>query len=166
MAKARCKTQVDIGFGDAVTPGPVHSVYPVLIADLPAPRLQTYPDYTVVSEKLLAIALLGMTDIRVKDYLNLWVLLDREMLNSHTLATAIAATFTRRSMAVPAKLPIGLIDEFANDPSRKALWSAFLKKNDLAVIPLIDVVAKLRTILETAIMQAVDVTADADKPNV
>ena len=29
VAKARFKTQIDIGFGDAVTPGPVDSVYPV-----------------------------------------------------------------------------------------------------------------------------------------
>ena len=43
LAKARCKTQVDIGFGDAVTPGPVDATYPVLLADLPAPRLRTYP---------------------------------------------------------------------------------------------------------------------------
>ncbi len=26
IAKARCKTQIDIGFGDAVTPGPVKAV--------------------------------------------------------------------------------------------------------------------------------------------
>ena len=71
IAKARCKTQIDIGFGDAVTPGPVHAVYPVLIADLPAPRLRTYPVYTVISEKLHAIALLGMTNSRLKDYLDL-----------------------------------------------------------------------------------------------
>lgn len=37
LAKARCKTQIDIGFGDAVTPGPVDATYPVLLADLPAP---------------------------------------------------------------------------------------------------------------------------------
>jgi predicted nucleotidyltransferase component of viral defense system len=82
IAGARCKTQIDIGFGDAVTPGPVHAVYPVLIKDLPAPRLRTYPVYTVVSEKLHAIALLGMTNTRLKDYLDLWVLLDRETLNA------------------------------------------------------------------------------------
>ena len=29
LAKARCKTQIDIGFGDAVTPGPIEAVYPV-----------------------------------------------------------------------------------------------------------------------------------------
>jgi hypothetical protein len=32
LAKARCKTQIDVGFGDAVTPPPVDSVYPVLLA--------------------------------------------------------------------------------------------------------------------------------------
>jgi hypothetical protein len=59
-------------------------VYPTLIEDLPAPRLRTYPVYTVVSEKLHAIALLGMTNARVKDYFDLWVLLDRESLNINT----------------------------------------------------------------------------------
>ena len=86
LAKARCKTQIDIGFGDAVTPGPVQAEYPVLIGDFPAPRLQTYPVYTVVAEKLHAIALLGMTNSRVKDYFDLQVMLERESLNMNTLA--------------------------------------------------------------------------------
>ncbi len=150
LAKARCKTQIDIGFGDAVTPGPVQSEYPVLLKDFPAPRLRTYPVYTVVSEKLHAIALLGMTNSRVKDYLDLWVMLDRESLNMNTLAQAISATFIRRGMAVPTELPMGLSDEFAADPSRQALWTAFVKKNELAMIPLADVVARIRTALEPA----------------
>ena len=37
LARARCKVQVDIGFGDAVTPGPVHATYPVLLADFAPP---------------------------------------------------------------------------------------------------------------------------------
>lgn len=150
LAKARCKTQIDIGFGDAVTPGPVQSEYPVLLEDFPAPRLRTYPVYTVISEKLHAIALLGMTNSRVKDYLDLWVMLDRESLNMNTLAQAISATFTRRDMAVPTDLPMGLSDEFAADPSRQALWAAFIRKNDLAMIPLADVVTRIRTALEPA----------------
>lgn len=150
LAKARCKTQIDIGFGDAVTPGPVQSEYPVLLEDFPAPRLRTYPVYTVISEKLHAIALLGMTNSRVKDYLDLWVMLDRESLNMNTLAQAISATFTRRDMAVTTDLPMGLSDEFAADPSRQALWAAFIRKNDLAMIPLADVVTRIRTALEPA----------------
>jgi predicted nucleotidyltransferase component of viral defense system len=155
LARAKCRTQIDIGFGDAVTPGPIQATYPVLIADFPAPVLRTYPVYTVVAEKLHAIALLGMTNSRLKDYLDLSVLLDRETLDLNTLATAITATFERRGMDVPTELPIGLTDEFADDVSRQKLWQAFLRKNELAVTPLADVVRMLRDKLESALRQAV-----------
>ena len=156
IAKARCKTQIDIGFGDAVTPGPVDATYPVLINDLPAPRLRTYPVYTVIAEKLHAIALLGMTNSRLKDYLDLLVLLDRETLDAENLAGAIAATFVRRGMAVPASLPVGLTDEFSGDATRQALWHAFLKKNELAQQALPDVVAMLRAALGPALLRAAE----------
>lgn len=154
LAKARCKTQIDIGFGDAVTPGPIDATYPVLLDDLPAPRLRTYPVYTVVAEKLHAIALLGMTNSRVKDYLDLSVLLERETLDAETLAGAIAATFIRRGMAVPTSLPVGLTDEFSGDATRQALWHAFLKKNELAQQALPDIVSMLRMALEPALLRA------------
>ena len=162
LAKARCKTQIDIGFGDAVTPSPVHAVYPVLVDDLPPPRLRTYPVYTVVSEKLHAIVLLGMTNSRLKDYLDLWVLLDRETLNAHTLARAIAATFTRRGMAVPTTVPVGLTEEFAADATRQALWLSFLKKNQLTVMPLPEVVTTLRETLGPALYQAANLAVSAN----
>ena len=148
LANARCRTQIDIGFGDAVTPGPVDSVYPVLLDDLPAPRLRAYPIYTVVAEKLHAIALLGMTNSRVKDYFDLSVMLERETLDDGLLAQAITATFERRGIAVPAELPVGLTDEFANDASRQALWNAFAKKNGLEVEPLDVTVIRLRKAFE------------------
>lgn len=154
IAKARCKTQIDIGFGDAVTPGPVDSTYPVLIDDLPAPRLRTYPVYTVVAEKLHAIALLGMANSRLKDYFDLSVLLDRETMDVEILASAITATFIRRGMAVPASLPVGLTDEFSSDVTRQALWHAFLKKNELPRQALSDIVAMLRAALEPALLRA------------
>jgi len=154
LARARCKTQIDIGFGDAVTPGPVEATYPVLIAEMPAPRLRTYPVYTVIAEKLHAIALLGMTNSRLKDYLDLFVLLTRETLDSQTLSDAINATFMRRGRAVPSALPIGLTDEFATDTSRQALWRAFLSKNALPQQALSEVVTALRTALQPALIQA------------
>jgi hypothetical protein len=146
LAGARCKTQIDVGFGDAVTPEPVDAVYPVLLADFAAPRLRTYPVYTVVAEKLHAMVLLGMTNSRLKDYLDLSVLLEREALDPATLAAAITATFTRRGTVVPTELPIGLSDEFANDQSRQALWVAFLKKNVLPAVPLTSVSTPLEPI--------------------
>ena len=154
LARARCKVQVDIGFGDAVTPGPVYATYPVLLADFAAPQLRTYPVYTVVAEKLHAMVLLGMTNSRVKDYLDVWILLERESLDATVLATAIAATFKRRATVVPTTLPIGLSDEFANDASRQTLWAAFLRKNNLAAAPLGEVVTALRDALQPALAHA------------
>lgn len=137
-----------------MTPAPVDSVYPVLLDDLPAPKLRTYPTYAVVAEKLHAIALLGMTNTRLKDYFDLSVLVERETLDSKLLAEAIRATFDRREMAVPGSLPIGLTDEFVHDPSRQKLWLAFLKKNELAPEPLPAVVERLRVTLHPALNSA------------
>jgi len=75
--------------------------------------------------------LLGMTNSRMKDYLDLAVLLEHEVLDPNTLANAIAATFARRCTEIPSVLPKGLSDEFSNDPSRQKLWSIFLAKNEL-----------------------------------
>jgi predicted nucleotidyltransferase component of viral defense system len=151
LAKARCKTQIDVGFGDAVTPAPVDSVYPVLLDDLPAPKLRAYPTYTVIAEKLHAIALLGMTNSRLKDYFDLSVLLERETLDTDLLAQAIKATFERRGMSVPNEVPMGLTHEFAHDSSRQSLWLAFLKKTELPPEPLPAIVERLRVGLTPAL---------------
>ena len=154
LAKARCKTQIDVGFGDAVTPAPVDSVYPVLLEDLPAPRLRAYPTYTVIAEKLHAIALLGMTNSRLKDYFDLSVLLERETLDTDLLAQAIKATFERRGMSVPDVVPVGLTDEFAHDSSRQSLGLAFLKKNELPPETLHVIVDRVRSVLAPALNRA------------
>lgn len=154
LANARCVAQVDVGFGDAVTPGPTDAVYPVLLDDLPAPHLRTYPVYTVVAEKLHAIVVLGMVNSRLKDYLDLVVMMEREALDEPTLGLAIAATFQRRGTSVPNALPVGLSDEFALDPTRIALWQALLRKNDIVHRPLVEVVTVLRVALWPAVVQA------------
>lgn len=141
---ARIALQVDIGFGDAVTPEPESISYPVLLDGLPAPRLRAYPKYTVVAEKFHAICLLGMANTRMKDYFDLWVLLSENTLAAAELRRAIEATFKRRQMAMPTALPAGLSDAFAADALKQTQWNAFLKKNWLNAMPLADVVTRLR----------------------
>lgn len=141
---ARIALQVDIGFGDAVTPAPQTIGYPVLLKDLPAPRLRVYPKYTVVAEKFHALCLLGMSNTRMKDYFDLWVLLDDSTLDPLLLHRAVEATFERRKMAIPSGLPAGLSDAFVTSTIKSAQWKAFLKKNRLDAIALDDVVTRLR----------------------
>lgn len=68
LKRARCPVQLDVGYGDVVTPGPEEVLYPTLLDGLPAPRLRVYSRETVIAEKLEAIATLGMADSRMKDY--------------------------------------------------------------------------------------------------
>jgi hypothetical protein len=141
---ARITLQVDIGFGDAVTPAPELVSYPVLLEDQPAPQLRSYPKYTVVAEKFHAVCLLGMANTRMKDYFDLWVLLTEGALESTELRRAIDATFARRQLQVPDTTPSGLSDAFARDAVKTAQWIAFLKKNRLQALNLVDVVTLLR----------------------
>jgi hypothetical protein len=140
---ARIALQVDIGFGDAVTPAPEPVNYPVLLDDLPAPQLRAYPKYTVVAEKFHAVCLLGMANTRMKDYFDLWVLLTEETLDTAELHRAVQATFARRRLDIPEATPVGLSDAFAQDATKQKQWTAFLKKNRLQPLDLVQVVGLL-----------------------
>jgi hypothetical protein len=141
---ARCPVQIDIGFGDAVTPGPDNVQYPVILDDMPQPQLRVYPRYTVVVEKLEAMVKLGMLNSRMKDYFDLWVLAGHSDFHGAMLATAIRATFERRGTAIPPGAPLGLTDEFALDEQKTKQWQAFLRKNTLEPMPLTTVIEALR----------------------
>lgn len=141
---ARLLLQVDIGFGDAVTPGPQAVRYPVLLDGLPAPELRAYPKATVIAEKLHAICLLGLANTRMKDYFDLDLLLQDESLDARELRRAIEATFARRRLALPADWPVGLGDAFAGDPAKQAQWAGFLRRNRLDAGTLPELIGRLR----------------------
>jgi hypothetical protein len=141
---ARIALQVDIGFGDVVTPAAEAISYPILLDDLPAPQLRSYPKYTVVAEKFHAVCLLGMANTRMKDYFDLWILMSEGTLDPTDLHHAISATFERRKFAMISSLPDGLSDSFSGDTTKQKQWAAFLKKNRLEAMDLADVVKRLR----------------------
>lgn len=147
LDSARCPVQIDIGFGDAVVPGPDEVHYPVILGEMPEPHLHVYPRYTVVAEKLEALTSLGMLNSRMKDFFDLWILAKHSDFDGQILSRAVAATFERRRTAVPHGVPIGLSDEFINDDQKGKQWQAFLRKNALDPMPLATVIADLRGFL-------------------
>jgi predicted nucleotidyltransferase component of viral defense system len=144
LKTARLPIQIDVGFGDVVTPKPTLEVFPVVLGALPAPQLRVYPKYTVCAEKVQAMATLGMTNTRLKDYYDVWLLLEEDKLDPKILGEAIQATFRRRGTPVFEQWPAGFTDEFSLDLSRRSLWSAFLKKNALDAPSLNETVNRLR----------------------
>jgi hypothetical protein len=126
LAGARIPITVDIGFGDAVEPGIDDIDLPVLL-DMPSPRLRAYPPETVIAEKLHAMVVLGMANSRMKDYYDVWMLTGTIDIDPQRLRRAIAATFSRRTTAIPAEVPDGLSDAFATDAGKQRQWDAFVR---------------------------------------
>ncbi|MFM2152103.1 MAG: hypothetical protein RL199_538, partial [Pseudomonadota bacterium] len=70
IGSARIRLQVDVGYGDAITPEAVEAAFPALLEFEP-PRLRAYPPETVVAEKLEAAVRLGVANSRMKDFYDL-----------------------------------------------------------------------------------------------
>lgn len=144
---ARCNVQIDIGYGDAITPEPIRVSFPVLLDGMAAPEMRAYPVYTVVAEKFQAMVSLGMANTRLKDYFDLWVIAKYVPFDAMLLQQAIAATFARRATPIPQQLPLGLSDVFTKDSTKIQQWNAFLHKNKLQAQPLDELVNTLRPLL-------------------
>lgn len=133
LQNARVAMQVDIGFGDVVTPRPIPTDYPTLLA-LPAPHLNGYPPETVVAEKFEAMVKLGLVNTRMKDFYDLWFLARWFDFDGRTLATAIDRTFAHRKTAVVA-LPFALTPAFVDDPAKRSQWKGFVRRTRLNDAP-------------------------------
>lgn len=132
IAGARIPIQIDIGFGDAITPEEVEIEYPSLL-EAPAPFLRAYPPETVVAEKTEAIVSLGVANSRMKDFYDLWIIAQAFSFEGRALSEAVQRTFERRRTSWPKHPPAGLSDAFARD--RGAQWRAFLARDQLGAAP-------------------------------
>jgi len=130
LGKVRIPLQIDIGFGDAVTPAARSEEFPTLL-DFPAPVLLTYPRETSIAEKFEAIVNLGLSNSRMKDYCDIWLLSQQFDFDGAILMEAIQATFKRRRTALPDEIPIGLSNEFVTDAGKQSQWQAFVRRSRL-----------------------------------
>ncbi|MDZ7615530.1 MAG: nucleotidyl transferase AbiEii/AbiGii toxin family protein [Patescibacteria group bacterium] len=148
LEDARIPIQIDIGFGDVVTPAASEVRYPVLL-DFPAPILAAYSRESVVAEKFQAMVMLGMVNSRMKDFYDLWILAGQFTFQGPLLCEAIRATFERRRTLVPSNVPTALSAGFSQDGNKQAQWRAFANKSklDIGGIGLDEVAVVLRDFL-------------------
>ena len=135
LGKTRMPITVDIGFGDAMTE-PDHVIdYPSLL-EMPLANIRAYPPVTVVAEKFQAIVNLGLANSRMKDYYDLWVIGNTQVIEPPALDAAIRATSQRRNTDIPADAPTGLTRTFYDDTLKTAQWTAYSASIDLTGLSL------------------------------
>jgi predicted nucleotidyltransferase component of viral defense system len=128
LNQALIPIQIDIGFGDAITPAPENIEYPVLF-DHPPPLLKAYPRYTLVAEKLEAIVKLGLANSRMKDFYDIWLISRLFSFDGNVLRNALENTFERRRTAFPAATPFAFTSVFYEDHQKLVQWRGFIKKS-------------------------------------
>ena len=126
---ARVRLQIDVGYGDVVTPSAEEIEVPGILEGLKRPRLKGYPVYTVIAEKLEAMVQLGMTNSRLKDFYDLDFLLAKFELEEAVLREAVRRTFARRGTARPEGEPVVFQKPFQEQQEK--LWRQFLERNRL-----------------------------------
>jgi hypothetical protein len=146
LAGARLNIQVDVGFGDAITPGAVEKEWRELL-DFPSARLLVYTPETVIAEKLEAAVLLGMDNSRMKDFYDLHWLLSHLTFEGKVLIEAVTNTFARRRTEIPKEPPLAFTEEFYTDAQKLVQWQAFLRKGNLPVKELQDVLKEISNFL-------------------
>jgi hypothetical protein len=128
LHQARIPLQVDIGFGDTVTPEPERIEFPTLL-DAPAPRMLACPRYTMVAEKLETMVRLGMANSRMKDFYDAWLLAKLFEFDGPILCKAVHNTFSRRSTPLSQGLPKAFTREFREDAEKQTQWRAFARRS-------------------------------------
>jgi hypothetical protein len=147
LQNAEVHMQLDMGFGDIVTPAVFPIKYPTIL-DLESPKILGYSRESMIAEKFEAMVKLGPINSRMKDFFDIWHLSRQFSFEGDILAEAITNTFSHRGTAIALPL-FPLSEAFAHDPEKNVQWRSFLRKSQITTAPdnLGDVVNALSTFL-------------------
>lgn len=134
LENTRIPIQLDISFSEKFLPDATDITYPTIL-NLPNPIMKGYRIETVISEKYEAMIKLGAINSRMKDFYDIWLLINQNDIDKSALKESIHETFQSRHTAIPSEKPFFDRDIYDNNSDRQVLWRTFLNKNHLNNAP-------------------------------
>ena len=152
LGQARKVLQIDIAFGDTITPHAEIMDFPTILEN-EMPRIKVYSIESVISEKFEAMIKLGTVNSRMKDFYDIYTLSTSHSFFGSLLKKTIINTFKRRKTEVPES-PGVFQEEFCEDKTRKQQWKAFLRKTKLPGMPddFLEIITKIKVFLQPIIL--------------
>ncbi len=129
---SRNDMSIDLGLGDYVV-NPREITFPTILEE-DEPILTAYSLETIVAEKLEAMAKLLYANSRMKDFYDVYTILNTHTLSEETLAKALKGTFEHRQTSLK-DLSIIFSADFSNSADKQTQWTAFLTKNKITNAP-------------------------------
>ena len=133
LQAAKIHMQIDLGFGDVVTPEPQLLTYPTILNHV-APQIKGYPAETVVAEKFEAMVQLGQLNSRIRDFYDIWSMSKQFEFDGESLSKAIVGTFANRETNIEPD-PVAFRSEFTEDQTKQAQWKGFCRKSKIESAP-------------------------------
>ena len=117
----------DIGVGEVRAPSPSVLDYPNLLDGFPNTDIMAYSLETVVAEKFQTMISRAETNSRMKDFYDLYTILQGGKYNAEILDEAIKATFKNRQTNYMEN-HVAFSLAFAKNSNLNIRWNAFMKK--------------------------------------
>lgn len=148
---------IELTTGDIITPREMKYNYNSIFEDKKIP-IMSYTLETVVAEKLQTIVTRGLLNTRLKDFYDIYILMNvkENDLNKDNLIMAIQNTFKRRQTNLDVEQINEILEELTNDSNMNSLWKEYVLKNpyakDINFIDTLNTLKKIIDILEKEII--------------
>ena len=139
---AKLPLRIDIGFSDKIFPNPVKIDYPSLL-DFPSPQLEGYTPETLIAEKLHAMIKLGLANSRMKDFYDIWTIVNQFQIKPERITPIIKEVFSNRKTTIQ-EFPKAFSKDFYNSSKTLGRWNAFLRDIGHELIPLEKVIFEIK----------------------
>ncbi len=134
-------------------PHPAVAQYPTFL-DLPAQELKGFTPQASIAEKFESIIRLGFAVTRMKDFYDIWLLIQQFDCDRNELQGIIHQILKNRGTSVEIP-PIAFLETFYDYRIKKDNWNAFLRDISHEPVSLEKVAGDLSKFFANVLMQAV-----------
>lgn len=127
--------QIDIGFGDVITPAALQIDTPTLLG-YPSGKIYGYTFETSIAEKIHVMMKLDLLNSRMKDFYDIWFLMKTNQIDKEILIQAIICTFESRKTKIDMDSVI-FTDKFLSNKAKQIQWTAFCRKKKIKDAPIL-----------------------------
>ena len=124
---------VELTTGDEITPREMKYSYNSIFENKKI-NIMSYTLETVLAEKFHSVITLSVLTTRLKDYYDIYVLMNdkKDMIDKNVLRLAIKNTFKKRNVIIDMNLFNNVVNEIENDNSMKNKWIYYQERNGYA----------------------------------
>ena len=125
--KTRQTLKIDVTTGDFITPSEINYSFKLMFEDRII-SIMAYNLETVLAEKFETVITRGVTNTRMRDFYDIYILTATQPLNADTFKEALANTIKKRATSQQMTDIFGVLDMVAKSPVMADLWGKYSKK--------------------------------------